>query len=112
MEVKIKCSSEEHKEINAISFCPECKIYMCNKCENIHSSFFKNYQFYKLNNEDEIFTGYCKEKNHQIKLEFFCKDHNQLCCAACIAKLKEKGCGLHKDCEVCVIENIKKEKKE
>ena len=111
MKAQKKCFSEEHKEINAISFCPECKIYMCNKCENYHKPFFKNHQIYKLNNEDEIFTGYCKEKNHQIKLEFFCKDHNQLCCAACIAKLKEKGCGLHKDCEVCVIENIKEEKK-
>ena len=111
MNDKIKCFTEEHNEINAISFCPECKIYMCNKCENIHSSFFKNHQFYKLNNEDEIFTGYCKEKNHRDKLEFFCKDHNQLCCAACIAKLKEKGCGLHKDCEVCILENIKDEKK-
>ena len=46
MEVKIKCSSEEHKEINAISFCPECKIYMCNKCEKYHSPFFKNNQIF------------------------------------------------------------------
>ena len=100
MEDKIKCSSEEHKEINAISFCPECKIYMCNKCENLHSSLLKNYQANKLNKDEEIFTGYCKEKNHQIKLEFFCKNHNQLCCSVCIAKLNEKGYGAHKDCEV------------
>ena len=65
MNDKIKCFTEEHKEINAISFCPECKIYMCNKCENYHKPFFKNHQIYKLNNEDEIFTGYCKEKNHR-----------------------------------------------
>ena len=111
MEGKMKCSSEEHKEINAISFCPECRIYMCNKCENIHSSFFKNHQFYKLNKEEEIFTGYCQEKNHPNKLEYFCKDHNQLCCSTCIAKLNEKGDGQHKDCNVCSIEKIKEEKK-
>ena len=111
MKNQIKCFSEEHKEIDAISFCPECKIYMCNKCKNIHLSFFKNHQPYKFNKDEEIFTGFCKEKNHSMKLEFFCKDHNQLCCAACIAKLKEKGCGLHKDCEVCILENIKDEKK-
>ena len=43
MEVHTKCSSEEHKDINAISFCPECRIYMCNKCENLHSTLHKNH---------------------------------------------------------------------
>ena len=43
MKAQKKCFSEEHKEINAISFCPECKIYMCNKCENLHSSLFKKH---------------------------------------------------------------------
>ena len=78
MDDKIKCFSEEHKDINAISICPECRIYMCNKCENTHSSFFKNHHSYKLNKDDEIFTGFCQEKNHTMKLEFFCKNHNQL----------------------------------
>ena len=111
MENKIKCFSEEHKEIDAIYFCPECRIYMCNKCEKYHSPFFKNHHPYNLNKEDEIFTGFCKEKNHPIKLEYFCKDHNQLCCGLCIAKLKEKGEGQHKDCNICYIENITEEKK-
>ena len=43
MEKHTKCFSEDHKEIDAICFCPECKIYMCNKWLNIHSSFFKNH---------------------------------------------------------------------
>ena len=111
MENKIKCFSEEHKEIDAISFCPECRIYMCNKCEKIHSSFFKNHKSYKLNKDEEIFTGFCKENNHPNKLEFFCKNHNQLCCGLCIAKLNKKGLGQHKDCDVCIIEDIKEEKK-
>jgi len=34
---KKKCSLNEHKENAAKSFCPECKIYMCPKCEKIHS---------------------------------------------------------------------------
>ena len=29
-----KCSLVEHNENDAICFCQECKIYMCNKCEN------------------------------------------------------------------------------
>ena len=49
MEFQHKCSFEEHKDIDAIITCPECKIYMCNKCENFHSSLFKNHHPYKLN---------------------------------------------------------------
>ena len=41
MENEVKCFSEDHKDIIAIKYCPECKIYMCNKCEGIHSSFCK-----------------------------------------------------------------------
>ena len=50
MENRIKCSLEEHKEIDAICTCPECGIYMCNKCENLHSSLLKKHHPYKLNN--------------------------------------------------------------
>ena len=77
----------------------------------MHSPLFKSHHPFNLNKEEEIFTGYCKEKNHSNKLEYFCKNHNQLCCVACIAKLNEKGEGQHKDCDVCYIENIKDEKK-
>ena len=111
MEETRKCSLEEHKEINAIKYCPECRIYMCNKCINYHSSpLFKNHHPYNANIEEEIFTGFCKEKNHYNKLDYFCKNHNQLCCVTCIAKLNEKGEGQHKDCEIFYIEKIKDEK--
>ena len=111
MEIERKCSLEEHKEINAIKYCPDCRIYMCNKCENHHSSLFKDHHLYNLNKEEELFTGYCSEKDHPNKLEYFCKNHNQLCCVACIARFNEKGEGQHKDCDVCYIEKIKDEKK-
>ena len=112
MDVKKKCFSEEHKDINAISFCPECRIYVCNKCENLHSSLFKNHRPLKINKDNDIlFTGFCTEKNHPNKLEYFCKNHNKLCCSSCIAKINTKGDGQHKDCNVCEIENIKDEKK-
>ena len=111
MEEQIKCFTEEHKEIDAIRYCSECKIYMCNKCDNIHSSFFKNHNPYKLNKDNELFTGFCKEKDHPNKLEYYCKIHNQLCCAVCIVKLNKKGEGQHKDCYICYIEDITEEKK-
>ena len=110
MEVEKKCSLEEHKESNAIKFCPECRIYMCNKCDNFHSPLFKNHNTYNLNKDEEIFTGYCREKNHTAKLNYFCKNHNQLCCSACLCKLNKMGDGQHKDCDVCYIEDIKEEK--
>ena len=31
-----KCSSKKHTEIDAISYCQNCKKYMCNKCHNYH----------------------------------------------------------------------------
>ena len=109
---KNKCTFKEHKEIDAISYCQECQIYMCNKCLNYHKGLF---EIHHLINADEnitnIFNGYCTEKNHPNKLNYFCKNHNKLCCAACIAKINEKGDGQHKECNVCIIENIVEEKK-
>ena len=112
-EVKFKqCSLLEHKDTEAINYCQECKIFMCNKCEKHHSELFKNHHQYTLDkNTTNIFTGLCKEKNHSNKLEYFCNNHNQLCCVACIAKIKGKGNGKHKDCDICFIEKIKKNKK-
>ena len=112
MEEKIKCSLEEHKQINAIKYCSDCKIYMCNKCDNYHSSpLFKNHNSYNISNSEETFTGICQEKDHFNKLEYFCKSHNILCCVKCLCKLNEKGEGQHKDCDVCYLEKIKEEKK-
>ena len=110
---KQKCSSKKHEEIDAIIFCLECRIYMCNKCENFHSELFQNHHQVKLNNDNSkgIFTRFFNEKNHLDKLEFFCKNHNKLCCASCIIKIKKKGKGQHSNCNVCIIEDIKKEKK-
>ena len=45
------------------------------------------------------------------KLEFYCKNHNQLCCVACISKIKTKEYGQHKNCDICIIKDIKEEMK-
>ena len=83
-----KCSSIEHEEINAILYCKECKIYMCNKCDNYHSKLFKNHHINKIENDiKEIFSEFCKEDNHFGKLDFFCKTHNRLCCSDCLCKI-------------------------
>ena len=107
------CSNEEHKEIEAKSFCEECKLYMCNKCEKLHSGLFKNHhQIINDKNKDisEVYTGLCNEENH-IEQEYFCKTHNKLCCAKCITKIKAKNIGQHRDCDIYFIEDIENEKK-
>ena len=113
MENKIeKCSYKEHKEINAISYCKECKIYMCNKCITHHNLLFDNHNQFNLGKDmKEIYLDICKIENHTNKLEYFCKTHNQLCCVACVTKIEGHGNGQHKDCDICFIEDIKEEKK-
>ena len=108
---KKKCSNEDHKDIDAISYCQECKIYICNKCKNLHQGLFKNHLTNNLDEDKEIFIDKCQEKNHNDKLEFFCKYHNKLCCLACISRIETNNYGQHKDCDVCIIQDIKEEKK-
>ena len=107
-----KCSFKDHKEIPAITYCDQCKIYMCFKCAEYHKGLLEKHHSYGLDtNIKEIFTGFCKEENHTNELEYFCKTHNKLCCIACITKIKGEGKGQHTDCEVCFIKDIKEEKK-
>ena len=110
-----KCYSKGHEEILSAYYCPQCNIYICKKCEISHLNLFykKKHILINLDKDKElndIFTGYCKENNHLEKLEYFCKDHNKLCCSSCIVKIKREGKGQHTDCDICLIENIKDEK--
>ena len=112
MEQKQKCSIKAHKDLDVIKYCEQCKIFMCNKCLNHHKELFENHQLINLDkNNNEIFIDLCKKIGHEKKFEFFCKTHNELCCIGCITKIQEKGYGQHKDCDICIIENIKEEKK-
>ena len=115
MEEKLfKCLSENHKGVDSILFCIICKIYMCNKCEKLHSWLFHNHPQIKIDNKNnqDFFTGLCPEKNHKNELNFFCKNHNKLCCIFCLSKIKNKETGQHSDCDVCYIEDIENEKKD
>ena len=112
MENQKKCSNKKHSELNAISYCQECNLYLCNKCSNIHIEYLDSHPISNLlENNQENFSALCKEINHKIKLEFYCKNHKTLCCAACLCKIKVDGKGQHSDCDVCLIKEIKEEKK-
>ena len=108
---KKKCSLTKHSEVDAVSYCQECKKYFCNKCQNHHQEILGDHKIIKLNKLNEVFIDKCKEDNHNDKLEFFCKDHNILCCARCITKIEEEGYGQHKDCNVCHVKKIEDEKR-
>ena len=113
MEIKNeKCSFIEHNKIDACFYCQECKVYMFNKCSTHHKGLCKNHQQVNLNKDiNDIYNELCEEENHHLIFEYYCKNHNILCCDSCITKLKWKGKGQHKDCEVCFLEDIKDEKK-
>ena len=108
---KMKCSLKKHSEVDAISFCQDCKIYLCNKCQNHHSEILENHKTINLKDEKDIFINACQKENHFLNLEFYCKDHNTLCCSACVSKIKEGGYGQHFDCDVYHITKIKDEKR-
>ena len=104
-----KCSLPDHLNEKAEFFCPECKRFMCNKCNKTHSDFFSNFHHqYKLeNNKDkDHFTGLCTYNNHFEELIYFCKTHNVLCCGLCLVKIKDEKYGNHSECEVCKLKDI------
>ena len=70
-----------------------------------------NKQSSSKKDKENSFTGFCKVENHTNKLEYYCKDHLQLCCVACISPIKGKGNGQHSNCNICFIEDIVEDKK-
>ena len=111
MENQKKCSLKDHSNINAVSYCQKCEVYMCNKCNKFHQDLCANHLDFIINdNINELFNEICKEEKNHSKLNYFCKNHNKLCCLSCIAKIKGEGIGQHKDCDVFFIKEIKDEK--
>ena len=107
----IKCSSKIHQELNATSYCQDCRLYLCEICQKNHQELYNHNHININENQTEIFTGICKEKNHINNLDFFCKTHNKLCCLACISIINKNGYGQHKYCDICIIEEVQEEKK-
>ena len=101
MEEK-KSFCEEHKEINAVCYCVDCHIYLCNKCvETFHSKLFENHISYKIDKiNPKSFTGFYSKDNHLGLLDFYCKNHNKLYCASCFFKKKNEKYGQIVDCQL------------
>ena len=48
MENRKKCSNKKHSDINAVSFCLECNIYLFNKCTSYHSEYLDDHHIKNL----------------------------------------------------------------
>jgi hypothetical protein len=114
-EKKNNKHTNKDKEKSEKCFCQECKDFLSNKCAKklsiICDNNENNYNINNINEEKEIENSICKEKKHTNELKFFCKTHNVLCCVGCISKIKTNEYGQHTDCDICIIEDIEKEKK-
>lgn len=112
MQNQKNCTSKNHDKIESINYCEKSKIYMCKKCENMHSILFPNHNTFNIKeNSDQILSGLCQINNHLKTLKYYCKTHNLLCCASCISKIKDNENGQHSECVICNIEEIVEEKK-
>ena len=107
-----KCYNKAHANKKAVKCCLGCNKYLCELCAENHFKCDRKHELYSLDSEQNLnFTGTCNEKNHPNKLDYYCSTHNNLCCAACLCKIKEKGDGQHNECNACYIGEIKDEKK-
>ena len=109
---KKTCSFQGHEKIPSNIYCISCNVYMCQKCESFHSKLLPGHKIYNIDktNLDDINQEICNQEKHNLEFQYFCKNHNILCCAKCITKIKNKENGLHKDCDIYTIEEIKEEK--
>ena len=51
MEKQVKCFSKKHEESDAVIYCQNCRIYMCNKCKKLHSDLFENHILFSLDKD-------------------------------------------------------------
>ena len=106
-----KCSSKKHEDSDAINYCQFCRVYLCEQCQKIHDELYNHPLTQLKSSLNDNISNFCSLDNHNNKLDFYCKTHNVLCCAACISKLKLKGNGQHSECDISLLDDIKVEKK-
>ena len=104
-----KCYYNEHSEQTATNYCFKCNKFLCETCSTSHFDANPNHNLFSVDKDLRLnFTGYCSE-GHPNKLEYYCSTHNNLCCAACLCKINDKGDGQHTECKVCHMDEIKEE---
>ena len=55
IDISKKCSFKEHKDIDAVSYCQNCKTHICNKRKNHHQGSSENHHSNNPDNNKESF---------------------------------------------------------
>ncbi|XP_053386551.1 tripartite motif-containing protein 29-like [Mercenaria mercenaria] len=93
---------ESGRTKEADKFCVDCGSYFCTQCLSHHNKFpaLRSHQILdksgqsRRNDSDGASAGLPKERcavHHGKLVDMFCKDHDEVCCPACIA-IKHRAC--------------------
>lgn len=110
---KLFCSLDDHKDKEAIIECENCDIKLCNECSKIHKKYLPKHNLILMNSLESFYLKYnCSYENHNKILNYYCENHNELCCALCLCIKEDSNFGIHNKCKILSIneiENIKKQ---
>ncbi|CAG2186174.1 TRIM66 [Mytilus edulis] len=79
----------ENKTLKATKFCSDCEERLCSSCTESHDRFkaFKSHHVIDLSSVDNkipISVTKCCKIHTELLLDYFCTDHDIICCRACI----------------------------
>ncbi|XP_071178456.1 uncharacterized protein [Mytilus edulis] len=79
----------ENKTLKATKFCSDCEERLCSSCTESHDRFkaFKSHHVIDLSSVDNkipISVTKCCQIHTELLLDYFCTDHDIICCRACI----------------------------
>ncbi|XP_063420762.1 protein wech-like [Mytilus trossulus] len=100
----------QHVVRDADFWCSECDEGLCSSCEKHHraSKASRNHEVISMNNYQKLphtiasINQYCSD--HDKKYQYFCSQHENLCCPLCITTN-------HKTCDLMAIDDIVKTSK-
>lgn len=107
--MKRKCSKHQSSEV--VTYYPECKKFCCEECDRLMRELFPEYHSLPIDEVSELtltFSDRCGEIGHSdCPLNYFCRDHSELCCSECAYS----EAGKHRGCKVVRIKDIENEYK-
>jgi len=106
-----KCSLGEHSKINAKAFCQECKILMCDECEDYHKEICDTHRLHKLDKNVMNIKDLIEQAMKINEINFFCKTHNKLCYRKCKQKFKEEDNHNDDKCDIYLINYVEEDKR-
>ena len=80
------CKTKD-KKTKCEYYCTDCEAYYCEECFELHPRvpYLAKHTVLKHGDIDVWSTAQYKCTTHGKNFEFFCKEHNALCCHVCIS---------------------------